>query len=94
MLQLRSCKYASARSLRLTLSLMGNRRVVFECHKQRGLMHSLGYSGAEGPHNIIFAPLRANWNRTGGGGDKRRVSPANDSVAAAHVICDPAAKKI
>ena len=75
-------------------SLMGNRRVMFECHKQRGLMHSLGCSGAEGPHNIIFAPLRAKLESNSGGGDKRRVSPANDSVTAAHVICDPAAKQI
>ena len=68
MLQLRSRKYASARSLRLTISLMGNRRVMFECHKQRGLMHSLGCSGAEGPHNIIFAPLRAKLESKWGGG--------------------------
>ena len=67
MLHFRSCKYPSARSLHLTLSLMSNRRVMFECHKQRGLMHSLGCSVAEGPHNILFAPLRAklesNWGQ-------------------------------
>ena len=94
MLHFRSCKYPSARSLHLTLSLMSNRRVMFECHKQRGLMHSLGCSVAEGPHNILFAPLRAKLESNGGGGDKRRVSPSNNSVAAAHVICDPAAEKI
>ena len=58
-------------------------------------MHSLGCSGAEGPQNIIFArgsPCKIGIE-LGGGGDKRRVSPANDSIAAAHIICDPAAKK-
>ena len=83
---------ARKRTLLALDSLMGNRRVMFECHKQRGLMHSLGCSGAEGPHNIILPLSAQNLNRNGGGGDKR-VSPANDSVAAAHVICDPAAKK-
>ena len=73
---------------------MSNRRVMFECHKQIGLMHSLGCSGAEGPHNIIFAPVCAKLESNWGGGDKRQVSPANDSVATARVICDPAAQKI
>ena len=53
-----------------SLSLMGNRRVMFQCHK-----HSLGCSGAEGPQNIIFAPLRAklesNWGERATSGESR-----------------------
>ena len=50
-------------------SLMGNRRVMFQCHKQRGLMHSL-VARAQMGRKTSFLPKVSvqNWNRTGGRG--------------------------